>query len=129
MAKNGDIVKVKLPGRATPLNVILRIEERSLKYKGPHVYSSVEINFLQAILGCKLNIEGLKSYMNIVVPPGTASNTELRLPRKGIQTMDVCYPGDHFVTVNVAVPKSITKKQEELLREFFEIEMKKRKYI
>ena len=51
-------------------------------------------------------------------PAGTDSGKVFRLRGKGVPDIRVNRTGDLFVRVNVAVPKKLSKRQEDLLRQF-----------
>ena len=54
------------------------------------------------------------------VPEGTQTNTVFRLRGKGIKKLYRSDRGDHYVRVNVEVPKNLTKEQKSLLKKFDE---------
>ena len=60
--------------------------------------------------------------MMLKIPKGTASGALLRMRGQGIKTAGGRSKGDQIVRTNVSVPPKITKRQEELLKEFAEIE-------
>lgn len=49
--------------------------------------------------------------MNLTIPPGTSSGTQLKLRGQGIRG------GDHVARVMIAVPAKLTAKQRELFEE------------
>ena len=52
------------------------------------------------------------------IPEGTQSGTKFRLRGKGVKLLRRDARGDQYVTVNVEVPKKLSKKQKELLQDF-----------
>ena len=52
------------------------------------------------------------------IPEGTQPGTVFRLRGKGIQNVNGRGRGDQYVRVNVEIPRNLTSKQKELLREF-----------
>ena len=58
--------------------------------------------------------------MEYDIPEGTQSGTRFRLRGKGIPYIRSKNRGDQYVTVNVEVPKNLTAKQKEILKEFDE---------
>merc|ERR1712086_127524 len=51
---------------------------------------------------------------------GTQPDTKLALRSKGIQRMHGAGKGNQYVHLKIEIPKDISKRQEELLREFDE---------
>ncbi|NOZ55745.1 MAG: molecular chaperone DnaJ [Calditrichaeota bacterium] len=118
---------LRLPGQGEPgpaggrpgdLYVKVRVQEdRFFKRKGANVYVEVPISFVQAALGTKIRVRtphGKK--VELRVPPGTQPGTTFRLRGMGLRTRNA--QGDMFVTVKVQIPKHLTERQKQLLREF-----------
>ena len=59
------------------------------------------------------------------IPAGTQNNTVFRMKGKGIPYLHGYGQGNENVEVIVEVPKKLTKKQKELLKEFAEESGKK----
>ncbi|MBM4081229.1 MAG: molecular chaperone DnaJ [Planctomycetes bacterium] len=89
----------------------------TFKRKGNDVYSDVLISMVQAALGTEVDAETLEGDVRVKVPPGTQPGSALRLRGQGIQAADGT-KGDHYVVVNVEIPKNLTERQKELLRQF-----------
>ena len=63
--------------------------------------------------------------MTIKVPPGTQPGQVMRLKGNGAPRLgspDV--RGDHYVTMNVEIPKKISKEEEKLVKELKELQEK-----
>ena len=52
------------------------------------------------------------------MPAGTQTNRRFRLKAKGMSVMRSAARGDMYVEVNTETPVNLTKRQQELLREF-----------
>ena len=76
------------------------------------------ITFPQAALGSEVDAPTLNGRIKIKIPAGTDSGKVFRLRGKGVPDIRVNRTGDLFVRVNVAVPKKLSKRQEDLLRQF-----------
>ncbi|NOZ21618.1 MAG: molecular chaperone DnaJ [Planctomycetes bacterium] len=85
--------------------------------RGRDIYSEVEVPMTDAALGTKVDVRTMGGTVSLKVPPGTQPGAKLRLRGRGVEDADG-RKGDHFVAVKVVVPKSLTKKQKELLQEF-----------
>ncbi|HUH04549.1 MAG TPA: DnaJ domain-containing protein [Kofleriaceae bacterium] len=88
-----------------------------LTQKGNDVHSDVRIGLDQAILGSVVEVPTLTGSASIKIPPGTSSGAKLRLKEKGALAADGAR-GDHYVTVQIDVPKTIDEKSKKLLVDF-----------
>ncbi|HOX40393.1 MAG TPA: J domain-containing protein [Candidatus Brocadiia bacterium] len=87
------------------------------KRKGDDIYSKVVIGFAEAALGTQAIVETLKGQVDLKIPPGTQPGAKLRLKDMGVQRGSNA-KGDHFVTVNVTIPRKLTAAQRRILEEF-----------
>lgn len=62
--------------------------------------------------------------LSLKISPGTSSHTKIRLIKQGMKRVNSNLLGDHYVNIKIDVPKSLTKKQEELIRAYAELEEK-----
>ena len=85
---------------------------------GSHIYCEVPTTFAEAALGADIQIPTVDGKMTYHIPEGTQSHTEFRIRGKGVPHLKGNGRGDLFVTVIVEVPKNLTGKQKELIREF-----------
>ena len=83
-----------------------------------NVYCEVPITFIQATLGAELEVPTLDGKVKYSVPEGTQSGTLFRLKGKGIPFLRGHGRGDQYVKVMVEIPKNLTEKQKDVLREF-----------
>jgi molecular chaperone DnaJ len=78
------------------------------------------ISFTEAALGAKLTVPTLEGESEFSIPEGTQSGSVFSLRGKGIPNVNGRGRGDIYVTVTVEVPKSLSGKQKELLKQFDE---------
>jgi len=76
------------------------------------------ITFSQAALGTSLDVPTIEGKREIEVKAGTQSGDVLKIRGAGVQDPRGYGKGDQLVRVVVEVPRKLTKRQEELLREF-----------
>ena len=88
--------------------------------EGTAVYYNHTVSFPQAALGAKLVIPTIDGTVEYDLPKGTQPGTVFRLRGKGIPVLNGRGRGDQFVTVQVQVPTSLTRDQEETLEAFAE---------
>jgi len=106
-------------GGAPSGDLILEVQigtHPKFRRRGLDVYSTVTIDMVEAALGTRLDVETMGGTVALTVPPGTQPGQKLRLRGRGLRGPDG-RQGDHFVEVNVRIPKNLTERQKELLRE------------
>jgi molecular chaperone DnaJ len=82
----------------------------------------VPISFAQATLGAVVDVPTLDGRDHLEIPRGTQSGEVLRIKGRGMPDIGGRARGDELVEVVVETPRHLTPRQEELLREFAEIE-------
>jgi len=118
--------KIRLRGQGQPsrfrgqsgdLIITVRVmPDKNYERKGNDIYSSVDISFKEAVLGCKKNVKTLTRTVALRIPPGTQPGTVMRLKGLGLAVAD--NTGDHYVEIKVSVPTTLTDKQKKLLEEW-----------
>ncbi len=86
------------------------------------LFCQVPISFPQAALGAQIDVPTLDGRDKLEVPRGSQSGDILRLKGRGMPDIGGRGRGDELVEVVVETPRHLTPRQEELLREFAEIE-------
>jgi len=81
---------------------------------------TVPISYSQAVLGDEIEVPTIDGKAKLVIPPGTQTETLLRMRGKGMPAWQDSEKGDQMVAVHVVVPTRLTKKQKELLKELDE---------
>ncbi len=92
---------------------------------GDNLYCKISISFLQAILGDMVEIPTLDGAKPLQIAPGTQPGAVVRFTGEGVPKLRGYGRGDLFVEVEVRIPKHITPRQEELLKDFIELEKEK----
>lgn len=106
-------------GPAGDLNISVTVRpDPMFERDGYDVWTEVPITFAQATLGDEIVVPTVDGKVKYNVPSGTQSGTVFRLRGKGIKKVYRPDKGDHYVRVNVEIPKNLNKEQEKLLREF-----------
>ena len=85
--------------------------------RGNDIYSDTRVAIDQAVLGTVVEIATLTGRANVKIPPGTSSGAKLRLKGKGAVGANG-KRGDHYVTVQIDVPKVVDDKSKKLLAQF-----------
>lgn len=106
-------------GVAGDLYVYLSIARHAyFRRDGLDTFIDVPVSFTQAALGTMLTIPSLEGELALTLPPGTQTGTILRMRGRGMPSVRGTQRGDHHITVHVAVPTKLTKRQRELLEEY-----------
>ena len=104
-------------GAKGDLYIVVRIRKHSIfTRKGTTVYCNVPITFTQATLGAELEIpmvDGTKEKFRI--PEGTQTGTTFTIKGKGFKNINTSNNGDYVFTVNVQIPRRLSKEQRDLL--------------
>ncbi len=91
---------------------------------GMDVHTECPISLTQAVLGGTVDVRTLTGVVEMKIPKATQVDAKLLLRGKGIPHLhSVGQRGNHIVHLKIEIPKKVSKRQEELLREFDE-EMK-----
>ncbi|MDR0739235.1 MAG: molecular chaperone DnaJ [Oscillospiraceae bacterium] len=85
---------------------------------GYNVWCEIPITFSQAALGDEILIPTLTGKIKCTIHEGTQPGDVLKLRGKGIKNMNYRGYGDQFVKINVEVPKHLSIKQKEILKDF-----------
>jgi len=87
--------------------------------KSTDIYCNIPITFAQSAIGCEINVPTIdKTPEKLHIPEGTQTNTVFKLKGKGVPFLNGRGRGDQYYRVSVEVPKHLSNKQKELLKEF-----------
>lgn len=115
-------------GPSGDLLITVRVRPHQMfERSGNDVYLNMPVTFVQAALGATLIVPTLDGVVEYDIPEGTQSGTRFRLRGKGIPFIRGKNRGDQYVTVEVEVPKNLSQRQKEILREFDEEKNYKKK--
>jgi len=85
--------------------------------EGTEVYSEATVSLLVATLGGEVEVATLEGRAQLRIPAGTQPETQFRMRGRGFPRFRGASRGDQIVTVHVAVPRSLSGREKELLRE------------
>lgn len=106
-------------GGAEPGDVLLEVRVQShprFDRKGRNIHSKVLVDMAEAALGTEVDVQTMQGLVTVRVPPGTQPGQKLRIPEYGLETSDG-RKGDHFVEVQVRIPRNLTEEQRRLLEQ------------
>ena len=126
---NGDSIRLagkgeagKKGAEAGDLFITFRVRpETEFKREGSDIYTEKEISFSQAALGTKIDINTLDGLVKLKIPSGTQSGKVFRLKDKGVPRLRSSGRGDQFVTVHVATPARLSRREKGLFEELARI--------
>ncbi|MGE4298717.1 MAG: molecular chaperone DnaJ [Desulfovibrionaceae bacterium] len=108
------------------LYVVIYVEpDKTFVRQGQDLIISRQVNMVQAALGCRIEVDTLDDPIEVDVPKGTQSGEVFKLKGYGLPHLGSSHKGDLLVEVKVVTPAHMSKKQEELLREFAALEDQK----
>ncbi len=138
VAIDGKQQSIKIPAgvddgsriRFGDYDVVLEVKPSSkFQRQGYDVVSEKEIPISIASLGGEINVETVWGEVKLRIPSGTQPETVIRLRDKGVPHLHGGGKGNHYVRIKVVVPKNLTGRQKELLKEFEEEGKKKHSWF
>jgi molecular chaperone DnaJ len=101
------------------LHVVVRVQEHKLfTREDDHLVLKMPVSFTQAALGATVKVPTLNGEAELTIKPGTQHGELFRLQGRGLPNLRSGRKGDLAVLLLVEIPKKMSGKQEELLREF-----------
>lgn len=86
--------------------------------EGDDLWLRMPVGFAQAALGAEIKVPTIDGETTLKIPAGTQPGDELEVRGAGLPSLRGGYKGDLKVVAHIQVPKKLSAKQEELLREF-----------
>ncbi len=99
----------------------VRVRPHSLfERRGTDLYCKIPVSFTDATLGATLQVPTLDGKVEYELPEGTQTGSTFRFKGKGVPRIGGKNKGDLYVTVEIEIPRNLSKKQKDLLRQFSE---------
>ncbi len=110
-------------GNPGDLYVYLFVEsDNEFTRDGINIKSEITISYLQAILGCSLEIKTVDGTEELHIPPGTQPGKVLTLENKGVPKLgNPVSRGNHLITIRVSIPTKFNAEERELLERLAKI--------
>lgn len=134
--EDGNKLRVRSEGDAGPnggpagdLYIFLKVKsDPNFRREGPEIYSDASVSYIDAILGTSLKVPVVDGEVTIKVPPGTQPEQVMRLKGNGAPILgNSNNRGDHYVTMKVEIPSSVSKEEKELIEKLRGLQEKKGK--
>jgi molecular chaperone DnaJ len=94
--------------------------------EGDLILSEEHIDMVQAALGTEVDVATVDGPVTMKVPAGTQSGADFKLSGHGVPHIKGSSRGAHIVTIIVDTPTKLSKKQQDLLKEFSHTDSKKK---
>ena len=108
-------------GPAGDLIVEVRVRPHAIfERRGNDIWCEFPITFVQASLGGEIIVPTLDGKVSYEIHEGTQPGDVFKLKGRGIPSLNTHIKGDQYVRVTVEVPKNLSEKQKDLLRQFEE---------
>lgn len=123
---NNQIIKIKgkgdagrKGGKAGDLYLKVRVRPHPIfERKGDDLYTEVDIPFSIVVLGGEVEVPTLEGEKIILrVPPKTHPGKVFKIAYRGIPHFGGIGRGNLYVEIGLEIPKSLSKKQKELIKE------------
>lgn len=120
----GSRLRVRNEGDAGPkggpsgdLYVMLRVKESpDFTRDGTNLYSTINISYLDAILGKQISVKTVDGFVDLNIQSGTQPAAVQRIDGKGVPKLgNGSVRGDHFITVQVKIPTRLTAEERALV--------------
>lgn len=107
------------------LHVAVRISDHELFQRdGNDLTIDLPLSFAQAALGAELTIPAIDGECEVTVPAGTQYGRVITVRGRGLPDLRTGRRGDLLVRIIIEIPRKLTARQKELLREYAESEDK-----
>ena len=118
MTLRGDGNAGKQGGTAGDIIVIFEeLPHEFFTRDGDNVIYELFLSYPEIVLGTEVEVPTLNGKAKLKIDPGTQPGKFLKMREKGIQHLNSHGAGDELVKINVHVPKGVTQKEKELLKE------------
>lgn len=91
---------------------------------GNDIHIEIPLDFVDAILGVKIDVPTVYGDCEVEIPAGTQPNQIIRLKGRGVKDLRKGTPGDEYVHIKLQTPTKISKEQRKLLEEYKKSETK-----
>jgi len=105
-------------GRQGDLYLDIRVaKDNRFSRKGDHLYAKKQVDLYTVILGGETEVDTMSGNVLLNIPAGTQPGQIFRLGKKGMPKLKHKDSfGDLFVTIDVEIPKNLSKEQKELFK-------------
>ncbi len=114
-------------GPSGDLYVVIHLKPHDFfEREDDHVFCRIQVSMVDAVLGNEIEVPSLEGTRPLFIPKGTQTGKILRFKSAGFPSLRGRWTGDQIMEIHVQVPTDLTDRQIELLKEFAELDAKKR---
>jgi molecular chaperone DnaJ len=123
---------IRVPGEGEPgtaggprgdLHIVVSVKPHEVfERQDDNLVLHMPISFTQAALGATIDTPTLSESVELTITPGTQHGQTFTLDGHGLPNLRTGRRGDLLVQVHLEIPRKLTARQEELLRQFAETE-------
>ena len=96
-------------------------EDPKFKRQGNTIFSTISVPYSKMVLGGPIHINTIDGKVEYQIKPGTPTDTKVRLRGKGVPFVNNSSArGDHYVTLMVKIPTTLSAHQKKALRAYAE---------
>ncbi|KAF3972829.1 hypothetical protein ACB098_04G066200 [Castanea mollissima] len=109
----------KKRGIAGDLYLVVHVNKKHGIWRdGLHLYSKINIDYTEAILGTVVKVETVEGMRDLQIPSGIQPGERVKMSRMGVPNINKpSFRGDHHFIVNVLIPKDISDTERALVKE------------
>jgi molecular chaperone DnaJ len=94
------------------------VPDKHFERNGADLASAATVHVLDAILGADIDVATVHGNLKTHIPEGTQPGTVLRLKGKGLPVLGSSRMGDHYVTINIEIPKKLSREERKVVEEW-----------
>lgn len=122
--------RIRFGPSADGLDIVFNVgRHHKFLREGTDIFSEITVSIPQLVLGDTFEVETVQGKFKVKVPPGTQPGSLVRLKGKGMPKLGSSGSGDHFVRVNLNVPKNPSKQEKQLYEELYNLGSKKKDWF
>ena len=106
-------------GPAGNLNLTVSVKSHPIFTRdGYDIHCEIPVTYTQAVLGDEITVPTIDGHVKYNINEGTQPGTMFRLKNKGVQKLRSTDRGHQYVKITIEVPKNLSKKQKDIIKEF-----------
>lgn len=94
--------------------------------EGADIFSDLGLNIPQAVLGDTVEVKTVWGSVKLRVPASTQAGSLVRIKGKGMPRINSSAKGDHFVRINLEVPKKPSNEEKDLYEKLLKLKSSKK---
>lgn len=109
---SGNILRLAGSNNVITMAKINVENSKEFKRKGNDIHSTLSISLKEALLGSSKKVRLLRRECGINIPECIQSGTKIRVKGEGACSVGKTNFGDHYIEINIKIPKKLTELQK-----------------